>query len=123
VRYLLLAVSSLTAGTHAGEDNYATTIPDAVGKLEIILRRVTDDALEQDFQVGDGYDGTEDESDTEGEDSEGSTDDSEDEMYEECPTSSRAKKAKLAPDDLHDIFTDWYEKKPRHTHTAAYVFI
>jgi hypothetical protein len=112
----------LTAGTPSGEGDNSTPIPDSIGKLEIVIREVT---LDEEVDSGDS---SEDESDGESEDSEdssGECDDSEDETYEGKTGKVRSKPRPQgkSPKELHDIFPDWCEKKPRHTHTAVYAVV
>jgi hypothetical protein len=118
----------LTASAHTGEDDGADTVPDDVGKLEIVIRTASHTLNE--------HDDNDNESDSEGEDEsesgseESSTGESDDDGDETYIGPSRIRKVKdgaqplgKSPADLHDIFTDWGEKKPRQTHTAAYALI
>lgn len=162
MRFLLLIHHTRTDTAHSGEDEYTTVVPDDVGKLEIVIRKATDDELaggddnnEDGVEDGDDEDNSakdsvsdgesdklsgryhndinsEDNSDFENSVSGVKTDNSDDETYD--PNRGRRKNVKKVkkrpqrmkgarnspPKDLNDTFTDWRDKKPRHTHTAAY---
>lgn len=77
-------------------DPQATHVPDATGTLEIVIRDVTDDDMDVILP-------SKERAASEGADHEG------------------YKRAQALHGDLqdnHNVFTDWLESKPRHTHQA-----
>jgi hypothetical protein len=116
-----------------GEDETTTVVPDHVGKLQIIIRKVTEDLSDEDedSESEDSSDGTSEDSDEsdldESATSESDGDDSGDDTYNPSSNRRRDVKARTAVKyssgkvDTHNIFTDWCEKKPRHTHTSEHV--
>jgi hypothetical protein len=113
--------------THTGEDGSVDRVPDAIGKLEIVIRKAT-------HELDDDDDGTQSElsESDDADDAEvtgGESDNSDlDETYRRHSSTGKAKnkprpQRKSPIKDAHDIFAHWSEKKPRHTHTAAYAVI